>query len=168
MELEKAHEIALKELYKLGDYVLVGFEAGSIRRQSPDVKDIELVVRLRERIPDNFYPAERIIKNGQKYKQIALEEGINLDLFIVSPPADWGVILTIRTGPPDFSRWIVTRREKGGALPDRYRVNQGAVWEGKEKVECFNEIDFLNLLDLGWIEPKDRYPQWHKFSREYQ
>ena len=123
------------------------------------------------------------IKNGPKYKQIPLlPKGvvmpIKLDLFIATPPAQWGLLMVIRTGPnkPDnnFSKWCVTQRHKGGCLPNGVREEFGAVWNGEDKVEKISllpkqndyimpeEIDFLNFIGLGWIEPKDRVAQWKR------
>jgi len=61
--------------------------------------------------------------SGDKYKKIWLnKERIQVDLFLVTPPAEWGVQSVIRTGPSDFSHWMVTRKSRGGALPDEYIV----------------------------------------------
>jgi DNA polymerase/3'-5' exonuclease PolX len=85
-----------------------------------------------------------------------LTEGINLDLFIVTRPAQWGVILAIRTGPADFSKWIVTPRKYGGALPSNCHVEGGRVLRQQIPLEMPEERDFLDFLGLGWVEPKDR------------
>ena len=122
-------------------------------------------------------------KGGDRFKKFAFtrweefgfEEPVNpfyLDLFLVTPPAQWGVQLTIRTGPgaPDnnFSQWVVTQRAKGGALPDGYCVKDGGVWEmdfggtrmGGAPLSMPEERDFLEFLGLGWIEPRHRKPMW--------
>ena len=117
--------------------------------------------------------------NGPKYKKLHIfRHGgflIQLDLFLVTWPATWGVQYVIRTGPGsdnnNFSEWIVTQRHLGGQLPNGYRVQKGAVWEGELKVpeeelasaECIGfdeEMDFLNFLELGWIEPGERRAKW--------
>jgi hypothetical protein len=43
---------------------------------------------------------------------------IAIDLFIVLPPAQFGAFFAIRTGTAEFSQWLVTPREKGGAIPE--------------------------------------------------
>lgn len=148
--------------------------AGSVRRMKPDVHDIEIVCEpILQPVGDLFgQPAGyhsmlndrnilgrfgTILKGGEKYAQIALPEGINLDLFMVTPPALWGVILTIRTGPADFSKRCVTQRCKGGYLPSNCNVHDGNVWIGVNQEPIGpEEIDFLNFLGLGWIEPENR------------
>ena len=177
MELSKARTIAQKwqEIFQpVCDRIEI---AGSIRREKPEVKDIELIcVPLQDFESDLFgvssvpyYPIhdhvlELIkigkctpVKSGMKYKQLVLEDGINLDLFIVTRQT-WAVQFTLRTGPEDFSHWIVKKRRYGGALPSNCYVKHGLVWKegGKEPLDIRSEEDFLDFLNLGWVEPKDR------------
>ena len=191
------HDIALKTAEALVEHLrpaCVRIEiAGSIRREKAEVKDIELVcipdlTIVPRRAPLEFgkpipllykTQLDRLIaemtnvvieKNGDRMKKLDLRyAGINVDLFIVLPPATWGVLMTIRTGPFDFSRWCVTRRRKGGALPNGYRVQDGAVWKGEHaipdaevetRVGFAKELEFLEFLGLGWIEPRDREAKW--------
>jgi DNA polymerase/3'-5' exonuclease PolX len=105
---------------------------------------------------------------GSRYKKFWVSAPdrprIKLDLFIVLPPAQWGVLFAIRTGPADFSHWIVTQRLAGGALPSHCRVLDGAVREGLigegKIIPMPEENDFLEFLGLGWIEPAERIAQW--------
>jgi DNA polymerase/3'-5' exonuclease PolX len=111
-----------------------------------------------------------ILKNGPRMKQLALPEGIHIDLFIVRPPAQWGVIYLIRTGPADFSKWMVTQKSKGGGLPDGCFLRDGCVWQhGDGKtwppstiVETPEESDYFTLCGMEWIEPSKRQPMWRK------
>jgi len=172
---------------------------GSLRRGKPDVKDIEIVAMpdLSQKIPLTFvrtfgqkiYPTRFdelvgkldknyvLIKGGQRYRQykiwLADLASINLDLFIVRPPAQWGVQFVIRTGPNkaenNFSQWCVTPRSKGGALPNGYCVSAGGVYpcDAERKptgdlIPMPEEIDFLEFLGLGWIVPAMREARWQK------
>ena len=92
---------------------------------------------------------------GPRYKRL-LYQGVPLDLFSVLPPAQWGVIMVIRTGPAQFSHRIVTPKRYGGLLPSHLRVKDGAVWHGEEMVPTPEEADFLRLLGLEWVEPWER------------
>ena len=129
------------------------------------------------------------VKGGDKFKQFEIrrlaEFGIaeplypfKLDLFLVTPPSQWGVEFMIRTGPSDFSQWMVTQKSKGGALPDGYFVRHNVVWaEGTEvpnkavdsieimcelnSVEMPEEEDYFELCGLmPVIEPEKRVAQW--------
>lgn len=122
--------------------------------------------------------------DGDRQKKFwIVEAGIKVDLFICIPPSDWGVQAVIRTGPKEFGHWCVTNCKYGGVLPDEYFVKHQVVWikseigksdipENQDKAIALltktnhlsmpEEIDFLNLLGLGWIEPKDRVAKWTK------
>jgi len=183
--------------------------AGSIRREKPDVKDIEIVAipdltaperpraefgkpiplayktKLDELVGRMFQAGDiRIELNGDRYKKLYLKyAGIKCDLFINLPPSEWGVQMVIRTGPKDFGHWCVTNRRHGGALPDGYFVKHQVVWieeeisknempENADKavklltpsnhLSMPEEVDFLNFLGLGWIEPRDRVAKWKR------
>lgn len=125
------------------------------------------------------------IKGGPKYRQYRLNtmhwgiESMNLfklEFYIQTSPAQWGVGAVIRTGPgkpnDNFSRWCVTNRYLGGVLPDGYKVKHLAVWRddqldakgkpirGEKPVNMPREVDFLDFLGLGWIEPPSRHARW--------
>lgn len=157
--------------------------AGSLRRLKPEVHDIDLVCipkaetvqadlfgnRTEEIIPlhsilhDLQKSGDLVkIKGKTRYFQFSISGvGLNLELYCVLPPAQWGVIYTIRTGPAEFGHWLVTPRNQGGALPSHSRVINGAVWRNHQTpIPMSEEQDFLNYLGLGWIQPKDRQPRW--------
>jgi hypothetical protein len=104
-----------------------------------------------------------------------------LDLWITVPPAQYGVNLAIRTGPghptDNFSKWMVTQRSKGGALPDGYRFKHVAVWradqldvkdkpfEGESPLPMPTEEVFLDFLGLPDPQPSERHADWGRFTR---
>lgn len=128
--------------------------------------------------------AIRLDQSGPRKKTFYLKyAGISVDLFICIPPSQWGVQAVIRTGPSDFSHWCVTSKRSGGALPVGYFIKHQVVWIESEidkqdmpedadiAIELLTdtnhlsmpeEIDFLNFLELGWIEPKERVARWAK------
>ena len=145
--------------------------AGSIRRLKPEVGDIELIAIPKPTLDlfsaiteehqlDNLdYEGMRIgrkIKGGHKYKQIELKGGVILDLFIVTPPAEWGVQFLIRTGPAEFSHKLVMKRRAGGLLPSNLRVKDGAIWSNNHIIPTPEEQDVFELIGIPYIEPKDR------------
>lgn len=173
--------------------------AGSVRRGKDDVKDIEIVAIPILKAPRPVFGQKRVcktlleqalyeleknrhidpVKGGEKYKQFWILAGggihaIKMDLFLVTPPAQWGVQMVIRTGPAEFSRWCVTQESKGGALPDGYCVAQGAVWridqvdvkgvpfEGESPRAMPEEADFLNFLNVLRQEPSEREARWDR------
>ena len=154
--------------------------AGSVRRQkTEDIKDIELVaIPISNQLFDMFgNPTEganllelaipqfahnyraTTTKNGEKYKAIIFPDATKLDLFIVTPDT-WGVQFALRTGPADYSHWLVTPKNKGGALPSYAKVEGGRVLVHGEKIETPEEADFFKFLDIPMREPKDRIAKW--------
>jgi DNA polymerase/3'-5' exonuclease PolX len=147
--------------------------AGSIRRQRPEVGDIELVgipkpvtvpdmfdnqVDISDEVITNMLEAAGAVlnKNGRRQKQAKLPDGTSLELYIVRPPSQFGVQLVLRTGSEEFSRRIVTQRNKRGLLPSHARVEGGAVWVADAPLEMPNESDFFAFCELPYVRPEER------------
>jgi DNA polymerase/3'-5' exonuclease PolX len=172
MDITEAKYLAYTIRKELEHYFTRLEVAGSIRRNKPEVKDIELIgvpklehhlnllgekFAIRSLIDEyDWSDLGKPIKNGSRYKQIETKYGINLDLFIIFPPSEWGVQFVIRTGPASFSRRVVTQRHKGGLLPSDCKVKDGAVYRYGELVPTPEEEDFFNLLEIDYINPSRR------------
>jgi DNA polymerase (family 10) len=114
----------------LTPYVVRVKAAGSLRRRKATVGDIEFVVEAPMATSDLFggqAPAVEPIraiaagwgavqKAGEKLIQVTLPQGINVDIYVVTPPAQWGSILAIRTGPGDLGKHAVTIMRDRGIL----------------------------------------------------
>lgn len=107
----------------------------------------------------------------------------HLECYIMTPPAQFGVGMVIRTGPgrptDNFSKHCVTNRTnypgsngQGGLLPDGHKVSGLAVWkdsqgayksgrfvprDGESPIEMPQEEDFLAFLGLRKIAPWGRH-----------
>jgi DNA polymerase/3'-5' exonuclease PolX len=188
MKWNNANQIARKMEALLGPYCDKIAVAGSVRRGKPECHDIEIVaVPHCEMIagdlfgtPHPVYPIQAFIadgiksgdwqriKGGEKYVQLELPEGINLDLFLVTPPAQWGVIYTLRTGPKEFSHWIASHRSQGGCLPSYAKMENGCIYEGGRALPMPEEQSFFNYVGLPIIEPELRQACWGKVPvRDY-
>ena len=176
--LDKAREIADKYIELLRPYCTRIEIAGSVRREKSIVHDIEIVaVPVIETNLDmfgNVASSRNVLdtaandlaasmgavlrKNGPKFKQFGLAEGLNLDLFLVTPPAHWGVIYLIRTGSADFSHRAVMTKRQGGMLPSWAKVEDGQIKhrETGEVYPCPEEQDYFNLCDINFVNPKER------------
>ena len=164
--------------------------AGSIRRRSPWVHDIEIVAEpwwemvpnllgeagtFRSRLDDVLadLQEEHVLrgfpnaKAGDRFKQFAIAPtGIKLDLFIVRPPAQWGSLLAIRTGPAHYSHWLVTPRRQGGAMPSYLAQRDGALWDGDELIPTPTEAAFFAALEFDKVPPPtERAPQWRREAK---
>lgn len=161
--------------------------AGGVRREKADVHDLEVICVSGPGAPRPEFGQKRIFashldaalfrleynerlgrreKDGEKYKKIVIPTenyGIvyaspfYLDLFIVRPET-WGVQFVIRTGPAEFSKKCVTARSWGGWLPDFMKVEDGLLWDMRDKstIPTPKEVDFFYAIGLPWIEPGER------------
>lgn len=155
--------------------------AGSIRRQRPDVGDVEIVLlpRLEERpapaqiglldeprtevvslaweqldrlAAEGALPARS--KGGERYRCYPAVPGrsLQVDVFSVADPRGWGVILGIRTGPAEFSKAMAGWRLR----QLRREMRGGLVWEGGKVLPCPEEADFFRACGVPWTSPRDR------------
>lgn len=130
--------------------------AGSVRRQKPEVKDVEIVCIPRGRDLAHFADTvNRWTKiKGEpsgRYTQRYHPDGIMLDLFMTTPE-NWGAILLIRTGSADYSKWFM-----GTALPKAgYRQEGGYVRQNGVIVPTYEEEDVFRLAGVTWVEPEQR------------
>ena len=172
---EEAAQIAQDFLTVIAPFTEQASVAGSVRRGKPLVGDVEIVVQpimepvmglfgaMGERSALDDFPWTawgEVVKDGPRFKQVVLSSGVTLDVFIVMPPAQWGLIYLLRTGPAAFSRWVVTPRRKGGALPSNLRVKDGAIWRGHELIPTPTEQAVFDVLGLDWMAPAVRAPLW--------
>ncbi len=182
MKLGKAYAIANKlarALEKGCEKIQV---AGSVRREKAEVSDIEIVDQPHLNtdanllgdswvISDSLTPVleelgnlgalGEYVRGGDRQKVYKLPEGIPLELYIVLPPAQWGVILTLRTGPQLFSKKLVTQRRYGGFMPAWARCKDGGIYDSEGNlIEMPEEQDFFKFLNLPWLDPRDRDDFW--------
>jgi DNA polymerase/3'-5' exonuclease PolX len=160
MKLQEAQKIAEKYLNILKPYCQKIRIAGSIRREKPEVKDIEIVA-----IPQDLEGFSAEVNKLQKvkgeptgkYTQRILPEGIKLDLFMANE-RNWGNIFLIRTGNWQFSKQIMNRILRMGL-----KQRDGYLWQGDKMLECKEEDDIFNILKLDFISPKNRNNETYAF-----
>lgn len=140
--------------------------AGSIRRRRARVSDIEIVAEARTRSDGLFGEPTpdteivrgvvagwgRLVKSGERYMRAELPEGLFVDVFLVSPPAQWGSILAIRTGPWELGREAVSRLKAYGL-----RHVEGHVLDAAGMViPTPTEEAFFALCGLPCVPPSKR------------
>ena len=145
--------------------------AGSLRRQQETIGDIEIVAApFVERDLFGTHPTPVLIevdramrslgtwvKGGPRYMRITDllgHEGLSLDLFLVHPPAEWGSILAIRTGPFDLGILAMMGLSERG-----YAHKDGRVVKGEEPVPTPTEEDFFKLAGIDCLPPNRRDAQ---------
>lgn len=195
MDSVRAHRIA-EEYCQLLEPAYKRIQiAGSLRRLKTAVDDIDLVAEplivpvhdlfgdqvgernLLHDLLDTLKASGRlqlddhVRRDGLRSKRFVHSDhgdqrAITVDLWMVSPPAQWGVLFALRTGPADYSHWLVTQRSKGGAMPAETYCKDGAIWYDDTPLPMAEERDFLTFLDLGYRDPVERRPTWYKFNAE--
>jgi DNA polymerase/3'-5' exonuclease PolX len=155
--------------------------AGSIRRGKELVGDIEIVATPRMYEPEEKDlfgtvigdPFDRIdeaialanktetfqgtwlkkLNDGDRYLKLHdVFLDVQVDLFLVRPPAEWGPIFAIRTGPATFSKKLVS-----GLHVRKMKCVKGRVIDRDgETVPCPTEKQFFKLTGFRWKEPEDR------------
>ena len=156
MKIDEAKKIADKYVEILKPYCLRIEIAGSIRREKPEVKDIEIVA-----IPGNIESFAREVNKLQKvkgeptgkYTQRILPEGISLDLFIANEK-NWGLIFAIRTGSANFSHKTLAC---GWVKKGYHSVNGMLIDKYGNEVEVREEKDLFNLIGVAYVQPNQRF-----------
>lgn len=129
-----AHEIAAE----LRPVAAEAKAVGSLRRRAHDVADVEFLVRPRTVVTDLFggerpyvEPIRRLAetwgrvrRGGEKEISVvdAKGSGIDVQLYVVTPPANWYALMAIRTGPADLSKHAVTLMRSRGLAQTEGRV----------------------------------------------
>ena len=163
MEYLKALEIANKVLELLKPFCDRCEIAGSIRRQKPEVKDIEIVCIPKPyehglfedglaTIVNKWQKVKGELEYGKcKYTQRILPEGIKLDLFFATH-INWGLQFAIRTGDAEFSKALI-----GTILPNRgYKSESGLLIHSEVVCNVYEEVDLFGKAEVPYIEPKHR------------
>lgn len=170
MELEKAEAIAenLKALLEPACERIV--IAGSIRRQKPEVGDIELlcipkyvagVDQLDREIGALFIQrilGFRLNKLGRKVYGtknkllLHIESGIGVDIFSTTEEC-WPVALAIRTGPKESNVAIATAAQRKGW---RLRAYGSGFDTPNGPIHCQSEREVFELVGLPYQQPWER------------
>lgn len=97
-----------------------------------------------------FLPGEKPLR---AYFLVAHRTGIPVDIFAVRPPAEWGAIFAIRTGPAAFSQSLVVSARRQGLRCERGRLVDPM---RNTEVHTPEERDFFRACGVQWLEPKER------------
>ncbi len=168
-----AHTLVTEIVERLAPHVAKLAVAGSVRRSRLSIGDIEFVVAPLWVETDLFGALEpnlaglktamcglgTWVKGGERMMQVTDlldHEGLKLEIYIVHPPAQWGSILAIRTGPAGLSQYAVTRMRDLGRQCKEGRIiatATGAV------IATPTEEDFFTLAGMVCLPPQGRDKQ---------
>jgi len=168
MAFERAFQLAGEVHARLAPVCARLKAAGSLRRRRPLVRDLEFVCEpntVTDLLGESAYDVESIRqvcqrmgdieKSGNKYIKVVNllgVDGLCLDLWLVTPPAQWGSILAIRTGPAELGKLAVSRM----ADFDLYHRDGRVVDSAGRLYPTPEEEDFFRAARLPYLKPHER------------
>ena len=183
MPLDEARRIADELVALIGLSCARIVIAGSIRRELPDIGDIDLVCEPKvepmvdlfgaeaggvDKLHDRLCDLERLgtiekrrnalghASWGPQLKR-ATYCGLNVDAQVVADPTTWGAWLLIRTGPAVFNKALVTPQWQGGRLPSGFEWKDGfKLYRYGGRVETPTEESVFEALGLPYEFPAAR------------
>lgn len=156
--------------------------AGSVRRKKPEVHDLEFVL-LPVRDTDMFGDPQdtsskldmrigamigcnvlrwdmEVKRNGPRLIRLIHNDSALIVELYIADAANFGNLLTIRTGCSEFSRWLVTQHQFGGGMPKGMGQQAGYLRKCTgEVIPCRTERLFFEALGVRWYEPEERTPE---------
>lgn len=130
--------------------------AGSYRRKKETVKDVDLIVCLkdpafREDVFRACAPFGAVQGDGDHKREVwATNPAIQVDVLIVDL-ATWGAAMCYFTGPKEHNVVLRALAKSRGLL-----VNQYGIWEGDKRLGGEHETDLYQLLGLKYLTPEER------------
>ena len=154
MKLSQAQKIAdeIKELLEPQCEEIV--VAGSIRRQRPEVRDIDLVLIAKDwwEVNSLLMRLGKIKMSGKKLARVQMDS-ISLDVYFATPET-FATLLLIRTGSKESNIRLCTIAQKKG-----WRLcadGSGLFNERGERIAGDSERSIYKALRLVYQEPWDR------------
>ena len=131
--------------------------AGSIRRRSETVKDIDIVATSPDprAVMDAFVKlpqVHEVIMKGPTRASVSIREGVQVDLRVVEPDS-FGAALAYLTGSKPHNVRLREMAVKRGLKINEYGIYRD---EDNQRVGGANEEDVYRLLDLPFIVPELR------------
>lgn len=137
--------------------------AGSVRRQCPEVNDIDIVIIqdsykllkyfLSREAQDNRISTYGVgLKSGPRHKQVRYQ-GEKIELWFADE-RNFGLIYLIRTGSASFSQSILAKWKEvsGGGYSDGGYLHT----KDDKKILTYEEMDVFKLCGLDYIDPINR------------
>ncbi len=157
MKLEKAQAIAKEVIERLSPYCKQIVVAGSVRRQKPNVRDIDIVL-----VPSDPWNLEQELLgmarpfkpklSGEKLKRFDYNS-TQIDLYYASEKT-WATLLLIRTGSKENNIRLATLAKKRGW--HLAASGDGLFNENGERIAGDSEESIYKALDLPWQRPEER------------
>lgn len=183
MKLQQAQNLAERIVETMLPYCERVAIGGSIRRQKPEVKDVEIIAIPKFGEPLDLFgdqkrnllfdwarhieSEDRIhwikpgtdevirwrVKENGKYWRGWIVKA-EIKLDLFLTTADtWGLTYLIRTGSAEFNARVFGQ----DAQRSGHSFRDGKLFDQfNDEVKCSEEMDLFNALGMAWIEPQDR------------
>jgi len=150
MLLEEAEKLAEEFICEIADYCEKVRIVGSIRRRRPQVKDIDVVLIVKDwfNFTIKLQQISRIKIDGAEVKRV-LYMGEQFDLYLADHKTYESLIL-IRTGSAQHNiKLSMVAQKKGMKLSHKGLIKDGKVIASSEK-------EIFEALDLSYVPPEER------------
>jgi len=135
--------------------------AGSIRREKPEVGDIEIVC-IPKRYEVGLFKSGiaaaldgcPVIRGqlGPACRMLCIEwQEMQADLFFATHE-NWGLQLAVRTGPADYSHQVLAAKWSRHG----YKSEGGILYKAGRPTYIPEERDLFDLLSIPYVHPKNR------------
>jgi len=165
MQLAKASKIALQLVDQLGPYCDRIAVAGSIRRQKPEVKDIDIVAipsedklmkggffDQRSLVPTLADPRPNAIgPNGLRIASFK-HQSAPVDVYWATPET-WATLLLIRTGSKEHNIKLCGLAKRRGF---HLHASGDGLFRNGTRIAWESEQDIFRALDIPYVEPERR------------
>lgn len=169
--LKDAQGLAKRACEELTPVVRQIAVVGSVRRRKPYVGDIEVLVRpmmqtqlfgdaepVTEAVKAKLWTMGRWVRGAKRMMKITDlydHKGVSLEVFLVHPPSEWGVLQLIRTGSRQFSTRVATRlKDLGTPFRDGRIVNLAT----GDTVPAPSEREVFEAAKMNYKPPE--YRNW--------
>lgn len=151
--LRRAREIAERLRRKILPWSIFAAVAGSVRREKPQIGDIELVV-----LPKNLHKflehlADLGFMGGERIQR-KIERGVKLEIYIAHKPEELGALLLTLTGDWQFNVALRQIAKRQGWLLNQYGLYDAKT--GETLLQSPYEEDFLGALGVDYHTPQER------------
>lgn len=151
--LKKAQKLATKVLRAIEGHIQVALIAGSVRRERPQVGDVEMVVMPKDGdLEGLLLHLKKLGFEGGERIQRTIVDGVPVELYIAHKVDEIGAMLMWYTGDYVFNVAMNSIAKRMG-----YTRNQYGIWSGDTPaLQSPDEREFFDFLGVSWHDPEER------------
>ena len=155
MELKKAQALASEIKALLEPHCEKLTVAGSIRRQRPEVRDIDIVLVAKDwwEVNSLLMRLGKVRMSGRKLARVTMDGGVQLDIYYATPET-FATLLLIRTGSKENNVRLCSLAKKRG-----WRLcadGSGLFDERGQRIAGDSEESIYEALGLRYQVPEER------------